>query len=92
MRVTAEDLDFLTRFATGEMSRGEFRHTDHVHLAWVLLTEIPLLVALSRFRATQPELFSHPKVLFERYYPGGSAFSATAKESFLLPTGTPKTA
>jgi hypothetical protein len=38
-----------------------------------------------RFKEMNPELFSYPKALLEKYYPDGSAFSAAAKASFILP-------
>jgi hypothetical protein len=44
------------------------------------------------FRAAEPELFSYPKALLERYYPGGGAFSPVAKQSFLLPESTARAA
>ena len=40
------------------------------------------------FRAANPELFSYPRALLERYYPGGLAFSPEAKRAFLLPVLT----
>lgn len=50
MRVTGEDRAFLQRFAAGETPKEEFRHANHVRLAWLLLAETPLLPALLRFR------------------------------------------
>jgi hypothetical protein len=38
-----------------------------------------------RFKEANPELFSYPKALLENYYPGGAAFSTTARVNFLLP-------
>lgn len=37
------------------------------------------------FRATNPDLFSHPKPFLERWYPGEAAFTPEAKLSFRLP-------
>jgi len=50
MRITAEDRTFLERFTACETPKEEFRHADHVRLAWLLLAEAPLLPALLRFR------------------------------------------
>jgi len=37
------------------------------------------------FRQSNPDLFSSPKSFLERWYPGGGAFAAEAKQSFRLP-------
>lgn len=50
MRISEEDRGFLARFGALTLPKEEFRHTDHVHLAWILLAEAPLLAALLRFR------------------------------------------
>ena len=50
MQVEHEDRAFLARFAAGEFPKPEFRHAEHVRLAWILLAERPLLEALLGFR------------------------------------------
>ena len=130
MGITFADREFLTRFTACDIPTEDFHHAEHVRLAWLLLTEAPLLTALLEFRrllkayaahhgvpglynetitcfymllirermeatdvgtdwegfrAAEPGLFEQPKVLLERYYPGGIAFSPAAKLSFLLP-------
>lgn len=50
MRVVQEDREFLRRFSAGNMTKQEFHHAEHVRLAWLMLTEAPLLEALLRFR------------------------------------------
>jgi hypothetical protein len=137
MGMSPTDREFLARFVACEFPKQEFHHAEHVRLAWILLSEAPLLDALlefrrllkayaahngvpglynetitcfymllirermesidanlgwEAFRAAQPELFSHPKALLERYYPGGTAFSPAAKQSFLLPESTAQAA
>lgn len=134
MRISEADRGFLARFSALSLPKEEFRHADHVHLAWILLAEAPLLAALLRFRdllkafaahhrvpglynetitcfylllirermeemdaghgwqefrMRNPELFGYPKALLEKYYPGGSAFSESAKRAFLLPEPAP---
>ena len=59
MRIASEDRSFLARFAACETPKEEFRHADHVRLAWLLLAEAPLLPALLRFRTLLKAFAAH---------------------------------
>jgi hypothetical protein len=43
------DLQFLERFENQTLSEAEFRHPDHVRLAWLYLRRLPLPEAISLF-------------------------------------------
>ena len=59
MGISDDDRAFLARFGACELRKEEFRHADHVRLAWVLLAEAPLLTALLRFRALLKAFAAH---------------------------------
>lgn len=59
MRVASEDRAFLERFTACDIPKEGFRHADHVHLAWLLLAEAPLLPALLRFRSLLKAFAAH---------------------------------
>lgn len=44
-----EDLAFVAAFEGGDIPPGDFRHRDHVRLAWTYLCQAPLDGALARF-------------------------------------------
>jgi len=44
-----EEQTFIRRFESCTLPEEEFRHPDHVRLAWLYLQEGPLLTALARF-------------------------------------------
>jgi len=44
------DRELVARFEACTLQ--EFHHADHVHVAWALLRELPLLEALARFTAS----------------------------------------
>lgn len=41
--------DLIRRFEDGTLPASEFRHRQHVHVAWIYLKEGPPLAALERF-------------------------------------------
>ena len=43
------DLEFMARFEDGTLPSENFRHRDHVRMAWLYLTRYPLLEALANF-------------------------------------------
>ena len=43
---SAQDRRFLEKFQRGLFAKGEFRHRDHLHLAWIYLRLYPLTVTL----------------------------------------------
>jgi hypothetical protein len=53
------DRDFAAAVETCRLGRGEFRHADHVRLAWIYLRERPLVEAIDRFAATLRRLAAH---------------------------------
>jgi len=59
MRISDEDRVFLNRFTACVVRKEEFRHLDHVHLAWILLADDSLLTALLRFRALLKAFAAH---------------------------------
>jgi hypothetical protein len=59
VRISDEDRSFLRRFIACAVPKEEFRHADHVRLAWILLAEEPLLTALLRFRALLKAFAQH---------------------------------
>ena len=44
-----DDKEFVTRFEDCTLPSSDFRHRDHVRLAWLYLREHPPLQALTRF-------------------------------------------
>ena len=59
MRVSQEDRAFLARFTSLTLPKEQFRHAEHVRLAWILLSEAPLLAALLRFRILLKAFAAH---------------------------------
>ena len=47
-----DDRDFVAAFETCTLPPSEFRHRDHVRLAWIYLRQHDLLTALARFVAS----------------------------------------
>ncbi len=43
------DEEFLTAFEGATLTAEQFRHADHVRMAWIYLRRMPLLEALSAF-------------------------------------------
>jgi len=43
------DRDFIESFEACTLPEGEFRHADHVRLAWLYLRRLPAAEALARF-------------------------------------------
>ena len=125
-----DDDVFLALFMDMRLPKAEFKHAQHVQLAWILLTRHPLLDAIQRFRTglkafavyrqvpelynetitcfylllirermdrmagrsvwrtfteANPDIFGHPKILLEQYYPGGLALTEQAKQAFYPP-------
>lgn len=44
-----DDQAFLEDFESCRLAAGEFHHSDHVRVAWMMLKEAPLAEALDRF-------------------------------------------
>lgn len=57
--ISGEDRAFLARFVALTLPKEDFRHADHVRLAWILLQEAPLLAALLRFRVLLKAFAAH---------------------------------
>lgn len=60
--ISDSDRAFLERFTAGTLPKEEFRHADHVRLAWILLAEAPLMAALLRFRTLLKAFAAHHQV------------------------------
>lgn len=43
------DIEFIARFEDGTLSGENFRHCDHVRMAWLYLSRYPLLEAVVKF-------------------------------------------
>jgi hypothetical protein len=50
MRAGESERELLQRFTDLSLPKEVFNHAEHVRLAWTLLAEEPLLVAMQRFR------------------------------------------
>ena len=59
MPLSADDRRFLARFSDCTLPKEEFHHAEHVRLAWILLTEAPLLATLLRFRTLLKAYAAH---------------------------------
>jgi hypothetical protein len=44
-----EEEEFIARFEAGTLSGENFRHCDHIRMAWLYLARYPVLDALTRF-------------------------------------------
>jgi hypothetical protein len=44
-----DDREFIERFEDGTLPEDRFHHVDHVRLAWLYLSRLPLLQALDRY-------------------------------------------
>ena len=53
------DGEFVEAFETCAIARSDFRHADHVRLAWIYLHEFPLIDAIQRFSASLRRFASH---------------------------------
>lgn len=51
MTRTLDDETFMARFADGTLEAGEFRHRDHVRMAWLYVRRWPVAEAAARFTA-----------------------------------------
>ena len=49
---TKYDREFLAAFEACEVAGSDFHHADHVRLAWIYLSDHPLLEAMERFTAS----------------------------------------
>ena|SRR5690242_3585289 len=48
--ITADEETLLSSFETCKLPKGEFKHMQHVQVAWIILSKDPLFAALRRFR------------------------------------------
>ena len=53
------DRDFVDAFEACAVASEDFRHADHVHLAWCYLREHPLLEAIERFTTSLQRFAAH---------------------------------
>jgi hypothetical protein len=53
------DWDFVDAFEPCAIPSGDFRHADHVRLAWIYLREHPLLEAIERFTTSLQRFATH---------------------------------
>jgi hypothetical protein len=53
------DREFVAAFEACVIANTEFRHADHVRLAWIYLSEHPLLEAIERFTASLRRFAAH---------------------------------
>jgi hypothetical protein len=58
-RPVMSDEDFLRAFEACAIDAGDFRHADHVRLAWIYLQRHPLLEAIERFRDSLQRFAAH---------------------------------
>jgi hypothetical protein len=54
-----KDRDLLEAFEGCAMPNHQFRHADHVHVAWAYLSSLPLLEALERFTSALKRFAAH---------------------------------
>jgi hypothetical protein len=47
-----EDRELVEQFDACTLPPAQFHHRNHVRLGWILLSELPLLDALARFRSS----------------------------------------
>ena len=59
MRLLASQRELLARFQDLSYPKAEFRHAQHVELAWTLLAGFPLLQAMRQFRALLQAFATH---------------------------------
>ncbi len=55
----ASNRDFVDAFEACAVASENFRHEDHVRLAWIYLRERPLLEAIDRFTASLQRFAAH---------------------------------
>jgi hypothetical protein len=53
------DRDFVDAFEACAIPSSDFRHADHVRLAWIYLRERPLLEAIERFTTSLQRFATH---------------------------------
>jgi hypothetical protein len=53
------DREFVTAFEACAIASGDFRHDDHVRLAWIYLRRHPLMEAIERFTASLQRFAAH---------------------------------
>ena len=53
------DRDFVAAFEACAIAKADFRHADHVRLAWIYLSEHPLIEAIERFTAALQRFAAH---------------------------------
>ncbi len=58
-RASPSDRDFVDAFEACAVASEDFRHEDHVRLAWIYLREHPLLDAIDRFTSSLQRFAAH---------------------------------
>ena len=53
------DRDFVDAFEACAIPSRDFRHADHVRLAWIYLRERPVLEAIARFTTSLRRFAAH---------------------------------
>ena len=53
------DRDFVDAFEACAIASTDFRHADHVRLAWIYLREHPLIEAIERFTTSLQRFAAH---------------------------------
>jgi hypothetical protein len=53
------DREFVAAFEACTIAKGEFRHADHVRLAWIYLRERPLIEAIDCFTTSLRRFAAH---------------------------------
>lgn len=53
------DRDFVAAVETCALAGGDFHHADHIRLAWIYLSERPLLEAIARFTTSLRRFAAH---------------------------------
>ena len=59
LRPGMSDEDFVRAFEACAIGASDFRHADHVRLAWIYLRRHPLLKAIERFRDSLQRFAAH---------------------------------
>ena len=59
MRLSDAERELVAGFADLSYPDARFHHKEHVQLAWALLTELPLLAAMRRFRTLLKAYAAH---------------------------------
>jgi hypothetical protein len=56
------DREFVEAFEACAIARADFHHADHVRLAWIYLSEHPLIEAIGRFTTSLQRFAAHHNV------------------------------